>query len=265
MNYADKRFTKWMGSANQEVEWYGFDSLELYQHNLQNNYDKLKNNDWIDKSFTYKFNSHGFRCEEFTDTDSIMFLGCSYTLGVGLPLENIFATIVAQNLNLTCFNLGVGGSSADTGFRLTKIYLQKLKPKIVVSTFLWPHRMELLTTTLAYIHFTPNNLAILNEKNLRKFAPLQMLNDANLRKYYEEFYAKWIEESSNADLNYLKNTLAIAKLCDDLGIKYIDYKSIPDTDAAAVDLDHPCKARDLIHPGIKINQNMAMSILNAIQ
>lgn len=243
MNINNDDYCSWKQLANQTLHWFQTDSEEQYQQNLINKPEKLRKWGWIDCSFTYKFNSHGFRCEEFTDTDSIMFLGCSVTLGVGLPLDSIYPTLLSKELNLTCYNLGVGGSSADTAFRLALIYLEKIRPKILVGTFLFPDRTELLT------HFgtMPFNPTMLDLKNLNK----------QNRQYTLDYYSKWVEVPENAYLNHTKNNLAIAKLCDQYNIKYVSQTTQPIVDFLN-------QARDLMHPGTEFHQKLFLKLLSKI-
>ena len=118
--------------ANRTVKWLPQDTEELYLENLKSNQLALERNGWIDTEITYKFNSFAFRCEEFTNDPSILFLGCSHTVGVGLPVEHTWPTIVANKLNLKCYNLGQGGGSADTAYRLGSHWIPKILPNIVV-------------------------------------------------------------------------------------------------------------------------------------
>ena len=85
--------------ANRTVKWLPWDTEERYIENLKLNPQALENNGWINKEFTYQFNSFAFRCEEFTNDPSILFLGCSHTVGVGLPIEHTWPTVVANKLN----------------------------------------------------------------------------------------------------------------------------------------------------------------------
>lgn len=262
MHFSDNAFARWLHFANKELEWHGYDSLELYQSHLKTHYNELELHGWLNSTIKYKFNSHGFRCKEFTDTNSIMFLGCSITFGTGLPETQIFPNLVANSLNLTCYNLGVGGSSADTGFRLCKIYLEKIRPKILVTTFLFPERMELLTYNLGDVHFVPNNLALLNDKEAKKLPPLMQLNNGHIQKLYVDYYSRWLEIEANSHLNHEKNILAISKLCDQLGIKHVNYdpKCFDRNDIPAL----KSKARDLLHPGVELHQEMANDLSNLI-
>lgn len=243
MNIAHDDYCYWKSFANQTVDWYQTDSEKQYQENLIKKPEKLKKWGWINNSFTYKFNSHGFRCEEFTDNDSIMFLGCSVTLGVGLPNDIIYPTLLAKSLNLKCYNLGVGGSSIDTAFRIALIYLEKIRPKIVVGTFLFPERTELLTHHGAI----PFNPAMLDLKNLNKVN----------RQYTLDYYSKWIEVPENAYLNQIKNNLAIANLCEQYNIKYVSQTTQPI-------IDFLTQARDLIHPGTEFHQKLFLKLLEKI-
>ena len=78
------------------------DTEERYLENLKLKRPEMESNGWINQEITYKFNSFAFRCNEFTSDPSILFLGCSHTVGVGLPIEHTWPTIVANNLNLKC-------------------------------------------------------------------------------------------------------------------------------------------------------------------
>lgn len=256
MNFNNKKFNKWSDDANKELNWYSSDTEQRYRDNLKKNHQLLLNNNWTDNSFTYKFNSSGFRCEEFTDTDSILFLGCSFTQGIGLPVESIFPTIVAKNLNLKCYNLAVHGTSADTAFRLASIYLEKLKPKICVPVLIFEHRLELLQPDTAF-YFTGQWSMVGSDKL-----------DVNYRKYYIEFYEKWIIQPENAELNYLKNILAINQLCNQLNIKFYDCRDVYVNDELVSIKDYyqqePTLARDLIHPGVGMHDKIAHTILSQL-
>lgn len=254
MNFNNKVFNKWNDVANKELQWYSSDTEQRYQDNLKSNYNVLLKNNWIDNSFTYKFNSNGFRCKEFTDTDSIMFLGCSFTQGIGLPVDDIFPNLVAKSLNLNCLNLAVHGTSADTAFRLASIYLEKIKPKICIPVLLFEHRLELLQPDTA--HYFTGQWSMTGPDKL----------DSNYRKYYIEFYEKWMIQPENASLNFNKNLLAIQQLCHNQNIKFYKCDSFIDNGKRLTITDNyhtePTKARDLIHPGVGLHRKIADTILN---
>jgi hypothetical protein len=224
--------TPYIELANRELNWLPMDSEDRYKENLKYKPDVLKRYGWLDSKFTYKFNSQGFRCDEFTSEPSIVFLGCSMTVGIGLPIETTWPSIVSEKLNFKCYNLGIGGSSNDTAFRLAYHWLEKLKPKIVVLCQTYPSRMEI---------FSDNKII------------------ADPATEISEFYLKhWTKNFYNLDLLRSKNVLAINKLSDMIDAKFVK---------VSVDNFQPFSdfARDLAHPGVQSNIKLSNLVLSKIE
>lgn len=223
--------------ANQTLSWLPMDTQDLYLRNLKTNKEKLIANGWVDTEITYTFNSHGFRCNEFTSDPTIMFLGCSYTCGVGLPIHASWTSIVASKLNLASANLGIGGYSSDTAFRLCYGWIDVIQPKLVV--MLQPHasRFEL-------VKLIANNSVEI--KTISSFS----------YDVHKSFYADWISHDSNSELNSLKNLLAIKSLCTERNIKFINF--------TLSELHSNDWARDLAHSGIESNKQFAKRVLSTI-
>ena len=226
--------------AGQTLDWLPMDTEELYKFNLKNRYNELESNGWINNPFTYKFNSDGFRCGEFTQDPGILFLGCSITLGVGVPVEQIWPELVAQQLSMQCANLGLGGSSADTAFRLCHGWIDKIRPKIIVFALPGVDRTELIVNGRA-----------------------EFLSPAwNSLDRYSNYLKDWIADDNNANLNRLKNKLAVKSLCQDRGIKYIE---IDPYDILVTEKITPkTLARDLAHPGIGYHKRVSEIVLQLI-
>jgi hypothetical protein len=96
---------------------------------------------WRADSFTYKYNSHGFRSYEFDLKETkpkILTLGCSHTMGVGIPQWNNWPEQFTQRYfpDHTVYNTGLGGAGADTIARLAVNMIPIIQPKIVA--VLWP-------------------------------------------------------------------------------------------------------------------------------
>jgi hypothetical protein len=74
---------------------------------------------------TYIMNSHGFRTHEFEDIKNEQInisLGCSHTMGIGLPIEMTWPSLIEKETKIKTLNLGLGGASTDTVARfLTNI------------------------------------------------------------------------------------------------------------------------------------------------
>jgi hypothetical protein len=224
---------------NQTLLWHGTDREELYQHNLINNLEMLQHHNWIDCPITYKFNSYGFRSDEFNSGElGVMFIGCSHTVGIGLPLESTWPYIVSTSLKLKNYNLGIGGASNDTAFRLAYYWIDRLRPSVVI--FLSTER------TRAELHTIDNKVEGLSVQYIQN----QLFPDAT------PFMRHWVSNDINSDMNYLKNTLAVKQLCDTRGIKYVQEE--------ALNVHELDKARDLQHYGRRTNRCIASMILSRV-
>jgi hypothetical protein len=228
--------------ANQVLNWAQFDTYDRYQANLQNQYAELEKYGWIDQSFTYQFNSHGFRCDEFDQSEpSVMFLGCSHVVGVGLPIESTLSYIISKQLNFKNHNLGVAGGANDTAFRLADYYIPRLTPKIVIFLSTERTRFELFTN-----ENYPEILTVNRVKN--SLAPL--------KPGVEGFYRYWITNTLNTEWHDKKNVLAIKQLCAEHNIKFYHHEFLK---FQLLD-----KARDLAHFGVRSNNTIAQSILSKL-
>ena len=226
--------------ANKTINWLPMDTEDLYNQNLKTRYTELKQYNWIDQQFTYTFNSHGFRCSEFSTKPTVMFLGCSLTCGIGLPQHTTWPELVAQQLGMQCANLGIGASSSDTAFRLFHGWVDRINPKILVFAPPFGHRAELL----------------LSNDQIQNLSP-------QWEDEYSHHLKIWSLNDGNSAFNKLKNSIAIQHLCALRNIKYVEANaalSLPM--AAGPDTDY---ARDLAHPGINCNRVFAQSVLTQIE
>ena len=103
--------------------------------------DPTRTTIYNEDSFNYKFNNYGFRCDEFDSTikNNNVFLGCSHTMGIGLPYEETWAFKLHTKLSKTkpFYNLSFEGSSLDIQISLLNEFIDLLNPKNVF--FLLPN------------------------------------------------------------------------------------------------------------------------------
>ena len=190
----------------------------------QDTADKADPN-WVDE-IKYEFNSYGFRSEEFVeDTNSIVFLGCSHTMGVGLPSNKVWCHLVAESLGMRYFNLGVGAGSLDSAFRVFSEWLPIIKPKYVFLQKPQPRR-EIFSDGTSY-RILPSNLHV------------------------ESKYAIFFDEQT-CYLNEKKNILALKKLFPSLII--INEENFVGND----------RARDKEHFGYECHKHFAHEALKCI-
>ena len=89
------------------------------------------------KTYTYKFNDHGFRCDDFSESSEfpLLFLGCSNTCGVGLEIEHTWQYVLLDKIkihnhkNIPLWSLATPGSSIDKQAILLERYIDMLRPK----------------------------------------------------------------------------------------------------------------------------------------
>ncbi len=82
----------------------------------------------------YRFNDEGFRCDTNMNDfkgDVNMFLGCSNTLGIGVNLEDTWCWHVNYRHSGTMCNIGQGGGSAETCYRLLQHWIKIIEPNKV--------------------------------------------------------------------------------------------------------------------------------------
>jgi hypothetical protein len=232
--------------ANQKLQWLPCDTEECFQQSSQNSLrlNYFREQGWLEPdAITYKINSNGFRADEFRKGEPcVVGLGCSYTIGIGLPLKDLWPTLVGEALELTTYNLAWGGVGSDTCYRLAEYWLPILKPNLVVMLAPPRSRIELLTidTNIQAEVFLPaSESCIFSDKDI--------------------FLKTWFANEENAKINNRKNRLAVEKLCDNLDIKCLTYDA---HDYMAQPREIVGYARDYMHPGPKAHQLFATQVIN---
>lgn len=212
----------------QTLHWNGTDTLELYKKNLQNNptHEWLHKFGWIDSTIEYSYNIHGYRCKEFDSSPCALALGCSFTEGVGLHLEQTWPHILASKLDLTVWNLGVGGASIDTVFRVLEHYIDRLNPKFIFLLIPPKERFEYCDIRDLFSIIQPGRLG-----------------------QHDSFAKEWLTQPFNSIYNTKKTMMAIEHMCAKSNVPLF---SFPSQGVIQRDL-----ARDLMHPGELYQKHIA--------
>lgn len=88
------------------------------------------------KPFEYIYNTDGFRSQHFenfkSDDINIVFSGCSWTEGSGLPQDMVWTSLLTEKIkemhpdeNVETYNVGIGGASIPLVFKNTLAFLRK--------------------------------------------------------------------------------------------------------------------------------------------
>ena len=99
----DTAYSAYPNEKNKTLSWLPGDREELFNKNKKDP-DKSKLLDelgYTHDNVEYKFNSAGFRSDEFSDTSekSIVFLGCSHVVGIGINYKDTMAYEVIKSLS----------------------------------------------------------------------------------------------------------------------------------------------------------------------
>jgi hypothetical protein len=245
-----KPFHNGIYHAGQTLEWLPTDTRENFEKLLQDLEHRayFAEQGWLEPgAITYKINSEGFRCDEFDYTEPCMIaLGCSYTVGIGLPIDAIWPALMGQSLGLKVYNLGWGGNGIDTCYRLARYWIPQLKPQVVALLAPPRARLELLT-----IPGTPLPAEV--------FMPM---SQSLLFKSFDAYLKHWFGNEQNHFINREKNMLAIESIAVKNSAKYA---AITADEEASCSRDIVGYARDYMHAGIKGHAMMADSLLRQLQ
>lgn len=220
--------------AGTDNDWLPTDTKESFDRMIQdsNHMEYFQEQGWTEPgAITYKINSHGFRCDEFNGNDPCMVvLGCSFTIGTGLPLDSIWPTLVEKATGLKVYNLSWGGNSADTCFRLAEYWLPKLNPKLVCMLTPPDARVELLLDG----EDRNKSEVFMPDSKSAWFSPTDI------------YLKHWFINDENARINSIKNKLAIKGLCDNQQIPFLVYDSMQEMSKSREEIGY---ARDYMHAG----------------
>jgi hypothetical protein len=223
------------------LQWNGTDNLQTFKFNTSDpeKRDCLEKNGWLAPDcISYSFNTTGFRDDEFTKEDSILALGCSFTQGMGVDLENTWPRLLSNMMSMRVWNLGIGGSSADTAYRMAEYWLNHLNVKYV--TMLVPDidRFE--------ICWWPGQIKVIRHNDSDPVSDKIFV--------YKKIY--WSNEE-NGKINRNKNLWAIKQLCTEKQISFrYQFKDRWDN------IDY---GRDLEHWGRQSNKLIAEKIYNSLK
>jgi len=234
--------------SKQELEWLPTDTKENFARLMQDPehqkyFAKLG---WDQPgAITYKINSEGFRGEEFDyENPSMISLGCSFTIGIGLPVDVIWPTLVSRATGLKLANLAWGGNSTDTCFRLAEYWIPRLRPSLVAVLAPPANRIEIMLSDNQYR--LPVDV-IMPETKSALFSSNDM------------FLKHWHLNDENSRLNQLKNCLAIQQLCAIHNIPCLIEKANEHMHWSREEIGY---ARDYMHGGPIIHKQIAEKMLN---
>ena len=232
--------------AGQTLQWIHTDNEDNFQRMMQDpthaDYFVCKGWDQLD-AILYRINHMGFRGQDFNKSQpGMLALGCSFTFGSGLPESTLWPTLVANCLDLACWNIAWPGIAADTSYRLAEYWLPELAPKLVCVLMPPRDRFELITANPA-----------LQAEVFMSASESSMFSQADM------YLKHWFVADENAWINQRKNARAIQSLCNEHNIPCIIKYADQEMSGSTKELEY---ARDYVHAGPRGHQMLAGKILN---
>ena len=204
---------------NSKVFWRGSDSEDNFLNNIGTPYRpflKEQFDYWIGKEIEYRYNEYGFRTDDTFEGEGIVCLGCSYTEGVGLPIEYNWGYKLAKHLKTKFFNLGQAALGLDSAYRLLLGFKDKLKFKNVFLLVPPPYRYEWILQDNKLIE------PYLHVKNdLMQWLGQSMGSNSNIKDPNDKFFKSFVFGGEFNDIMHeLKTIDAIKGLCKDIGVNF---------------------------------------------
>lgn len=233
INIDQKTFHKYFGFSiykpNSRLHWLPTDTEYLFDKNMKNKSTRrsLESAGWTKDSIRYQFNNYGFRSDDDFDIENPLpgniFLGDSFTDGVGLNIEDTWGYKLNQRFGGIFYNLGQGGTGIDAQYRLFKAWAPLVKPKKAFTIGSLEPRREFITPTTRY------QVAFWDDEN-------------------KNFFQKCLSHDSETIISYHRTLDAIKKIAQDHRIELYSLSAEIQSEAAIIG-KQTHYARDLIHYG----------------
>jgi hypothetical protein len=153
--------------SDKVLNWCDSDNESRFKFNMKTHKNKMEKLGWTRSSITYSFNTQSFRSDSFRKKCSILFNGCSQTMGTGLPLEKTWTGQVANHYGVNYHNIAIAGSDWNTIAQRSVHWLPKLKPKVHIikapptTRFNWWRDQELLgSSNMSQQELMKNKIAV---------------------------------------------------------------------------------------------------------
>jgi hypothetical protein len=137
----------------------------LYPNGLPWTGNYTKTEFLLDQSNSYIINNLGFRGKNFNENNELVFAGCSFTFGLGLPEKEIWGSQVAKALNVNYSNISQPGDSVVAIINNIYKYFEEYgHPKILLCLFpdfyrfIVPVNTETLITKYTYFPVHPESM-----------------------------------------------------------------------------------------------------------
>ena len=248
-------------------------------NNLKSSLNKkiLAFGDYIDEDLDsnnnvkYYINKHGFRCEDFSDTDCIAYIGCSHTFGTGVTQDDIWPELVSKYFNKRTVNLGIGAVGIDyfniymnlffaSEVKNCKAIVVMLPPSIRSSFFYhWLDESETFGTGIGQLEWL-DDVRTLSTNDIGTSAPMTRHYDRSYKEVLQQTLMN-AENCLDRDMTALNTIENVANKLNIPCYVYSSYNFMQERLNINKPLDF---ARDCSHAGKHTHRKMSEIIINDI-
>lgn len=248
LSYLDNLLTASNSVENTTLYWRGSDTEGSFLKNIGTPYRPFLKEQfeyWKDKKIEYRYNEYGFRSDDSFKGKGIVCLGCSYTEGIGLPIEYNWGYKLAKKLNTKHFNLGQGALGLDSAYRLLLGFKDKIEFDSVFLLVPPPYRYEWI------IH---DNTLLERYLEGKKTEMMQWLGQSmgsnfHIKEPFGKFFKSFVFGSTMNEVMYeTKAIYALKGLCSELGVNFYYRSYIINNKGELKNSKNNIPARDG-HPG----------------
>jgi hypothetical protein len=145
------------GLSDEDIQFFGSNNFFQFGFKSRFGFETIREDNLFIASpnIEYKYNSMGYRSQEFSPKCNILISGCSHSFGLGVPQNETWADILSKNINSEYQNISVVGGAINTIVQNIFAYIKK---------FGNPKNIFILFPDLNRIHL-PNINNILNNEN----------------------------------------------------------------------------------------------------
>ena len=205
--------------ADNIFNFYPSDTEKLFKKNR-----KKLGKDWFwhnGPKITYNINNDGFRMnKDFKDVNFdnyFLSIGCSFAFGIGMPHEELYTTLIAEEINTDAVLLANPGNGMDTFFHNFFAWMENYGSK--------------LPKFIILSHAPLDRKTFYVENGNTSMQTSQMMQRLRKRSFLE--YLKYeIDEI----VDYRLKHIAIKKYCQSVNIPLIEFTCFPDS-AEKLNLD----------------------------
>lgn len=216
------------GIPNDVFNLSRYDLKKLYFNDLLPAHEDIPKHPFTMDGIEYRFNKNGYRSPEFNSDIDLLISGCSFTYGVGVKQEDVWATLVGEKLKIKYANLAIPGNSVGKIVRDIYAYFKQFgHPKVIFCLFPPFERIEIpinekLITINRWEEIKKRRIHEENDHNNYYIQSVQLFFSPDLKMVSKKpYFAEQTIPTDMAHFYAAQDILMLEQYCKTAGIKFM--------------------------------------------